>query len=460
MKVRLFSLLLTFVILFSVSVVKGQSNSDLTSLFDEIISSNYKPEEPGGVVLVARKGEVIYERAFGMANLELDAPMQKDFVFCIASMTKQFTAAAVLREVEKGTISLSDTVGKFLPEFPAHILPITIEQLLTHTSGIPNAKSVSALLAAGRGWLSAEQITATFKDLPPDFTPGTKWAYSNSGYQLLGYILEKAAGEPYAEFMERTLLKDAGMEHSFYGNDMKIVKHRASSYLYTRNGIENAVNPNVQIAFSAGALQSTAGDMFQWNKSLLSGKLLKRETLQKAWTPARLNDGTLTDYGYGWFIGELQGSPLVDHGGNMGGFMSHAIYLPQEDVYVAALFNFRGKLPEILTTQLAAIAIGKPLDLRPVELPEETLQSYAGTYMDGNNVEISISAENGKLFYQKKGGPKWSLTPYAKDKFIFDNTATIGEMQRNEKGAVIRFAMQTLRGQSKNVITRVEEMNK
>ncbi|HEX2982215.1 MAG TPA: hypothetical protein VHO28_01595, partial [Ignavibacteriales bacterium] len=164
--------------------------------------------------------------------------------------------------------------------------------------------------------------------------------------------------------------------------------------------------------------------------------------------------------GYGWFIGELQGSPLVDHGGNMGGFMSHAIYLPQEDVYVAALFNFRGKLPEILTTQLAAIAIGKPLDLRPVELPEETLQSCTGTYMDGNNVEISIIAENGKLFYQKKGGPKWSLTPYAKDKFIFDNTATIGEMQRNEKGAVIRFAMQTLRGQSKNVVTRVEEMNK
>jgi CubicO group peptidase (beta-lactamase class C family) len=438
----------TLIFLFNAPPTNGQSDAELTAQYDSLITSQFKQDEPGGVVLVSRKGEIIYERAFGMANLELDVPMEKDFVFPIASITKQFTAVAVLREVERGIISLSDTVGKFLTEYPEHLRKVTIEQLMTHTSGVPNAKSIASLLAIGRGWLTAEQIMATFKDQPLDFTPGAQWAYSNSGYQLLGYVLERAVHAPYPEFMDSTVLRDAGMTRSFYGNDMKIVKHRASSYLYTRMGIENASggSGNIQIAFAAGAIESTAEDMFKWSKSLVAGKLIRPETLKKAWTRAHLNDGSPTDYGYGWFIGELQGSPLVEHGGNMGGFMSHAIYLPQEDVYVVALFNFRGKLPEILTTQMASMAIGKPLNLNPVKLPEETLQSYAGRYKDAGGFEITIIEENGKLFYQKEGRPKWALTPYAKDKFVFDNTSTIGEMQRDGEGNITSFAMQTTRG--------------
>ena len=306
----------------------------------------------------------------------------------------------------------------------------------------------------GRGWLSAAQVMATFKDQPLDFPPGSRHAYSNSGYQLLGHIVEKVTSLPFPEFIESTLLEPAGMERSFWGNDMKVVPNRASPYLYTRNGLENAVNGNVQIAWAAGALQSTAGDFLKWHQTLLTGRFISKATLDKAWTPARLADGSVTSYGYGWFIGELQGSRIVEHGGNMGGFMSHTMYLPREDILVLVLLNSRGKrLPELIATDIAASAIGRPLNIKPVALSAELLQSYAGAYRDRSDTEVLITLENGQLFYQKRGGPKWRLTPYAKDKLFFDNTSTIGEMKRDADGRIVGFAMQTLRGMDRNVVS-------
>ena len=450
------AVLAPFFLALSPLLVRGQATSTLNAQFDSVIDAAYKSTEPGGVVLVARNGTVTYERAFGMMNVELGVPMNKDAVFAIASMTKQFTAVAVLQQMEKGALALTDTVGRFLPDFPAAVKGITIEQLLTHTSGIPNAKSVASLLAAGRGWLTAQQVIATFKDEPLDFPPGTRWSYSNSGYQLLGYIVEKITGQPLPEFIEATLLKPAGMDHSFWGDDTRIAANRASPYLFTRMGLQNAVNPNVQIAWAAGALESTAEDFLKWYRALLGGKFIARSTLEKAWTPARLKDGAPTNYGYGWFVGELQGSPLVDHGGNMGGFMSHAIYLPREDILVVVLLNSRGKrLPELIATDIAAAAIGRPLNIRPVLLAPDVLQSYGGVYRDKNNVDVVVKLENGKLSYQKQGGPKWSLTPYANDKLFFDNTSTIAEVKRDSHNTITGLAMQTLRGMDRNELTRV-----
>ena len=456
-RTRRFGLVRSFLFVLAVAPASlpAQSSAIPRAAFDSIIDAAFPADGPGGVALIARHGAVLYERAFGLANLELGVPMPQDAVFSIGSMTKQFTAIAVLQLVERGRLSLADTVGRFLPDYPAALRGITVEQLLTHTAGVPNATSVASLLALGRGWLAADQVLATFKDLPLAFTPGTRWAYSNSGYQLLGYLVEKATGQPLPEYIEHTLLEPAAMTHSLWGNDMRVVPNRASPYLFTRAGVENAVNGNVQIAWAAGALQSTAEDFLKWHTALLSGKFVTRATLDRAWTPARLRDGTATDYGYGWYIGTLQGSRLVEHGGNMGGFMSHAMYLPREDLLVVVFLNSRGKrLPELIATDLAAAAMGRPLAMQPVTLSPALLQSYAGTYRDASNALVTISLEQGRLFYQKAGGPKWALAPYAKDRLLFDNTSTIGEMRRDAQGRIVAFAMQTLRGQSKNVITR------
>ncbi len=425
--------------------------------FDAAIDSVYKPSDPGGVVLVSRNGKVIYERAFGMANVEWQAPMPKDAVFAIASITKQFTAVAILQQVEKGALSLNDTVGKFLPDYPAHLKGITIEQLLTHTAGVPAGKGPGSLLALGRGWLTAAEVMATFKDDPLDFPPGTRMAYSNTGYQLLGYLLEKVTGKPYPEFIQETLLKPAGMTSSFYGDDTRVARHRAAPYLFTRHGLQNAAIGNVQVAFAAGAIQSTAQDFLRWHRALLSGKFISRAMLEKAWTPARLKDGTVTDYGYGWFIGELQGSPIVEHGGNMGGFMSHAIYLPREDVLVEVFLNSRGKrLPELIATDIAAAAIGRPFAFRPVVLDSALLQSYAGKYRNPENIDVVIGTDNGKLYYHRAGGTRLIMMPYAKDKFLFENTSIIGEFQRDPAGKITGLATQLTRRTTKNLVIRTD----
>ena len=436
--------------------VHAQSAPALTRQIDSLVDTEYKPDEPGGVILVARNGQIAYERAFGLANVELKVPMVKSSVFAIASQTKQFTAVAALQLVEKGALALTDTVGKFLPSFPAALKGITIEQLLTHTAGVPNPKSIASLLAVGRGWLSADQVTSAFKDQPLDFAPGTRWSYSNAGYHLLGYVIEKVTGEPLPEYMEKTLLKPAGMTNSFWGNDMKIVPNRAAPYLYLRNGLENAVNSNIQIAWAAGALQSTAEDLLKWNRALLAGKLISKAMLEKAWTRGHLSNGQPVDYGYGWFVGELQGSQLVEHGGNMGGFMSHAIYFPREDLLVSVLLNHRGRrLPELVATDIAAMSLGRPLNMKAIVLSAEQLQEYTGVFRDTVNSEVVISLENDKLFYRRDSNPKLAFTPYAKDKFFFENTSIVGEMNRDSAGRIVSFTYRNLRATSTNVLTRV-----
>lgn len=443
---------ITILLFFFQSALIAQN---FNSAIDELIDSNYRMNEPGGVVLVSRHDKIIYERAFGMANMELDVPMQKDMLFSIASITKQFTAVAILQLVEQGKLSLSDSVGKFISNYPIGS-GITIEQLLTHTSGVPNALNLQPLQARVRGWITALEVLATFKDLPLDFTPGSKWSYSNSGYQLLGYIIEKVSGTSYEEYITKKVLEPAGMLHSQYGNDMKIVHHRASCYIYTRIGLENAVNGNVQVAFSAGAIQATIEDFHKWYVALESGKLVSSAMLKKAWQMKILAGGKPTEYGYGWFVGKLNGYELVDHGGNMGGFMSHAIYFPEQGLLVAVFFNFRGKLPEILATQIASIVTGHPLQLTEISVAPEVLSEYVGVYVDDKGDERTIGLENGKLYYQRKGGPKLSVLPIGKDKFYFDNTSMIGEMRRDTNAKIVYFELHTFRSTSNFSLQKIK----
>jgi CubicO group peptidase (beta-lactamase class C family) len=432
----------------------------LTAEFDRIISSEFKAQEPGGVVLVARKGEVIYKKAFGMANVELDVPMREEMVFNIASITKQFTAVAVLQLAEQGKLSLQDEITKYLPDYPAGGQKITVENLLTHTAGIPGSAPEAMLSLQGRKDLVAlREIIATFKQRPLDFAPGTKWGYSNNGYMLLGAIVEKVSGVSYPAYLEKNLFQPAGMTQTLFGDDQLLVKNRAASYVYSRaqSRFLNAINDKVETAYSAGAIQSTAADLFKWNQALNSHRLLKKESLERARTQYKLPDGRGTYYGYGWFVGNLQGSPLVEHGGNMGGFMSHAIHLPREDVFVAVFYNFRSaRLPEFLAGDLAALTIGKPFRMREISLDEKTLKSYVGVYEEGG-VERLITVEEGKLYYRRVGANRLTMKPYAKDKFFFEDTAVVGEFKRDANDNIISLEVSNKRGISSSVLIRTEK---
>lgn len=441
-------------------LAEGQTRGQLTAEFDRIISSEFKAQEPGGVVLVTRGGEVIYKKAFGMADMELDVPMREEMVFNVASVTKQFTAVAVLQLAEQGKLSLQDEVTKYLPDYPTGGQKITIENLLTHTAGIPgSAPEALTTLQGKRGLVSLQEIIATFKNRPLDFAPGTKWSYSNNGYMLLGAVIEKVSGVSYPQYLERNLFKPAGMTRTLFGDDYVIVKNRAASYIYSRaeSRFLNALNGKVEIAYSAGAIQSTAEDLFRWNQALNAHRLIKRESLEKARTEYKLPGGKGTNYGYGWFVGDIKGSPLVEHGGNMGGFMCHAIYLPREDVFVVVLYNFRAaRLPEFLAGDLAALAIGKPFDIKEISLDESLLKTYAGVYED-EGVERLITVENGKLYYQRAGANRISMKPYAKDKFFFENTAIVGEFRRDAGGRITGLALANKRGVSSSFLRRMDK---
>jgi CubicO group peptidase (beta-lactamase class C family) len=460
---KIMPLFLSFLVTlsFSVIVAKGQSRTHLTAEFDKIISSEFKPEEPGGVVLIAQKGRIIYKKAFGMANAELNVAMKPEMVFNIASITKQFTAVAVLQLTEQGKLSLQDEITKYLPDYPTGGQKITVENLLTHTAGIPGSDPAAITRLQGeRRWITLPEIIATFKNRPLDFAPGTKMIYSNNGYMLLGAIIEKVSGVSYREYLEKNLFKPAGMNETLFGDDYIIVKNRAASYVYSRSESKflNALNGKVEIAYSAGAIQSTADDLFKWNRALLAHKLIKKESLEKAQTEYKLPGGKGTFYGYGWFIGNIHGSPLVEHGGNMGGFMSHAIYLPAEDVFVAVFYNFRvpNRLPEFLAGDLAALAINKPFNIREITLDENLLKTYVGVYEE-EGVERLLTVENGKLYYQRVGANKLIMKPYSKDKFFIENTAIIAEFKRDAGDKITGLFLANKRGVSSNLLRKTDK---
>jgi CubicO group peptidase (beta-lactamase class C family) len=403
---------------------------------DMIMSKRFKANEPGSAAIVARRGQVIYKKAFGMANLELDVPMQPDNVFRIGSITKQFTAVAVLQLMEQGKLSLQDTITRFIPDYPMQHNRITIEHLLTHTSGIQSYTDMKDFMDRITLDQTPVEIIDHFKNEPMRFTPGTKWEYSNSNYFLLGYIIEKITGKPYPEYLEQNFFKPLGMSHTLYGSDEKIIKNRAAGYSMSDSGFENTHTMSMTQPYAAGSIQSTVEDLFKWNQAIHSYKLLKKQTLDKAFTNYKLNDGKESGYGYGWSFGNVQGSEDIEHGGAINGFRSVGIYLPKEDVFVAVFTNCDSRGPEDAAARLAAIAIGKPYEQKEIALDAATLPDYAGVYENETGEQRIISAAGNKLYSQRGRNQKFLIRASEKDKFFFDDALMTIAFSRNDKGAV------------------------
>jgi CubicO group peptidase (beta-lactamase class C family) len=408
----------------------------MTSEFDRLLSAQFKPGETGCAALVAVKGEIIYKKAFGMADLELNVPMQPDMIFRVGSITKQFTAIAILQLMEQGKLSLQDDITKFIPDYPTQAYNITIEHLLTHTSGIKSYTNVPEFQNYIKEDLKPAEAIDKFKNLPMDFAPGTKWLYNNSGFFLLGYIIEKASGKTYAEYIEENLFKPAGMTSSLYGTDKKIVKNRAGGYQPDGDKTVNADYLSMLLPYSAGSIMSTVEDLYRWNRALISYKLVKKETLEKAFTEYKLSDGKGTSYGYGWFLRQLQGSPTIEHGGAINGFLCNAIYLPAEDIFVAVFSNSTAKSPDLVSMKIAAVALGKPLNYKAIPVAADVLDQYTGIYEDESGSQRLITRDSSQLFSQRSGGQKYKIYPLAADKFFFDDSFTLISFNHNESGNI------------------------
>ncbi|HSO77847.1 MAG TPA: serine hydrolase, partial [Bacteroidales bacterium] len=408
-----------------------------TAELDRLLSEQFKPGAPGCAALVAVKGQIIYKKAFGMANIELDVAMQPDNVFRIGSITKQFTAVAILQLMEQGKLKLDDEITKFIPDYPTNGHIITVEHLLTHTSGIKSYTNVKEFGKLSRTDMKPEEVVDLIKTKPMEFAPGTKWSYNNSGYFLLGYIIEKITGKTYQEYLEENIFVPVGMTSSLYGNDIDIVKKRATGYAPGKDGIVNAEFLSMLLPYAAGSIQSTVEDLFKWNQALHSYKLVKKETLDMAFREYKLLNGKGTSYGYGWMLSGLQGSPTIEHGGGINGFLTNAIYLPQEDVFVALFSNSTTKAPDFTSQKMAALAIGKPLIINKVILTETELDEFAGIYTDEEEKEVTVSREGTDLFVMRSGGQSRKAFPAGKDKFFFEDSFTTVTFTRDASGKIV-----------------------
>ena len=402
-------------------------SQNLDATFDKLFGESFQPDGPGAAVLVAQKGRIIYHKAFGMANLELGVPLRPDHVFRIGSVSKQFTAAAILQLMEQGKLSLDDDLTRFIPDYPTMGKKITVEHLLTHTSGIKSYTEMKEWTPeVHRKDFTPAALVDFFKNQPMDFEPGTQYQYNNSGYILLGYIIEKVSGESYGAYISEHIFKPLGMHNSYYGDVEPVIRYRVAGYSRSGTGgaYTNAAFLSMTQPYAAGSLMSTVEDLYTWTKALHSGKVIKPESFKKATTPYVLPNGSNTHYGYGLQMGNLFGSPTVEHSGGINGFLSDLVYLPKEDVCVAILTNCDCEPPRDLSAKVAALAIGKPFAPAAIQVDAATLEQYTGVYENDKKEQRIITVENGQLYSLRTGGSRYKIIPFAADQFYFEKSLT------------------------------------
>jgi CubicO group peptidase (beta-lactamase class C family) len=311
---------------------------------------------PGAVFMVAKNGIPVYQKAIGKANVEHSDDLTPASVFQIGSMTKQFTAIAILMLEEQGKLNVSDAINVYIPDYPNgdHI---TIHHLLTHTSGIKDFTKMKSIKDIAQKEMTPKMMVDFFKNESPDFLPGDKWDYNNSGYVVLGYIIELASGEPYEDFIKNKIFKIAGMYHSKYASDRAIIYDRANGYHKKESGYVNKTSINYSVPFSSGAIMSTTQDMLKWQNALNQNLLLKNENNVKAFRKYKLNNGDEFTYGYGWHIKDVNGIPTREHGGSIFGYKSMAVYIQSEDIYVIGLSNCDCNSPTQLTRDIATYVL-------------------------------------------------------------------------------------------------------
>lgn len=395
------------------------SNKSLIAEMTQLIEEAYAADEPGCAVIVVQGGEVLLRVGRGMANLELNVPIEPDMVFRIASITKQFTAVSILMLTEQGKITLDDPITRFFPDYPTQGHHITIKHLLNHTSGIKSYTNMPEWFSRIRQDVSVAEMIDFFKEQPMDFAPGEKMSYCNSGYVLLGAIIEQVSEQSYADFLQQHIFTPLGMTQSGYDEAARIIPKRAAGYVPASDGYKNAPYLSMTQPFAAGALLSTVDDLARWDAALYTEQLLSQATLQQAFVKTELADGSFADYGLGWELSSYKGHPIVEHSGGIPGFTTFGLRLPEDRVYVAVLSNSMRLGAAELASRIAALVIGQPLiDPTPIELEPADWQQFVGTYQTKDDEVWTAVEENGRLSFQLGQSPPTELVPFAPNAFF------------------------------------------
>ncbi len=413
---------------------------------DRILADAWQADQPGAAVIVTEGGKTVYAAGRGLADLDAKTPITADTVFRIGSIAKQFSAAVMLDLVAEGKVSLDDPLSKYLPDFPQPGASATVRQLLNHTSGIASYTGIP-------GWMveantnrpyTTEQMIDLFEALPPPSKPGEAWMYNNSGYVLVGAIIEKVTGKPWHEVIAERIAAPLGLTTLRYGVLETQTPNMAKGYeMNAEGGFKPAPKLHMSVPHAAGALIGTVEDLAAWANALHHGRVLAPGIYQSMTVPAKLNDGSEHPYGFGLEMDKVRGFRTTGHGGGIHGFMTASMYIPEKDVFVAVFSNVAPPpkhSPDLVAFKLAALAVGQPFERFEKQKADlKALEPFFGVYrIAGTKAERSFFEQDGKLF-TRRDGPPMEVFPAGGNRFFYDTSLSWFELKRDASGPVMEM---------------------
>ena len=317
-----------------------QPSTDALAKLDQRVQAHLDDNNiPGGLVAVASRGQIIHLKTYGMANVELSVPVTDSTVFEIGSISKQFTSAAVMLLVQEDKLGLDDPIHQYLPDLPSEWLGVTVRQLLTHTSGIPDYEEIRSY-DVYRFRLTPEEVIQIAHGRPMDFAPGTGWYYSNTGYFLLSLVIERIEGLPLGQVLKSRIFGPLGMTQTRMADPEAIIRHRASGYWVNKVGeLINRSPTETSSSLGAGGILSSALDLAKWDEALYEDDLLRAESKATMWTPAILPNGDSTGYAFGWRVRRYRGLRSQGHGGQVAGFVADFSRFPDQEAAIIVFLN-------------------------------------------------------------------------------------------------------------------------
>jgi D-alanyl-D-alanine carboxypeptidase len=383
-----------------------------------------------GTVLVMKDGEPLLRKGYGQANREWGIPNAPDTKFRLGSITKQFTAASILQLAEREKLSLDDAIAKYYPGAPAAWEKITIHQLLNHTSGIPSYTDLPEFFRK-QSMIARNpvEIVKLTQEMPLEFDPGAKFKYNNTGYVLLGHVIEKISGGSYDEYLRKNLLEPLGLKDTGYDWNTTVISRRASGY---KPDGKLAPYLDMSLPHAAGSLYSTVDDLAKWSEGLESGKVVSKVNYAKMTTPY------LSEYGYGLVMQKFEGHDVVGHGGGINGFNSILLRAPADKLTVVVLANQESRAPDVMGKELAAMYFGKDVKPRPllteVKQPAEKMDVVAGQYELRPGFVLKVWREGEQMMTQATGQGKVPVFALSEHRYFAKAVDAQLEFKRGQDG--------------------------
>lgn len=404
--------------------------------YEEYMQATVNLGRFNGYVLVARDGKPVFSQGYGMANFEDDVANSSKTKFRIASVTKTFTAVAIMMLQERGKLSASEPVCKYLRNCAERWKPLTIRHLLSHTSGIPDYIASPDFMRTISMATTPDAIINSVRSGPLQFEPGSGFAYSNSNYIVLGRIIEIVAKQPYAAFIKSNILAPLGMKDTGYDDNSTLLKHRAIGYLGQPGSMISARYMDMSNAYAAGGLYSTAEDLLRWDQALLTERILKKSSIDEIFTPGK------GGVGYGWFVNRQTGGLVQMQSGLNSGFASAIYRYPEEKVSIILLSNLEDSAAHLgrIGHDLAAITFGEKYELPranvEIKVDAKAIEKYVGQYEFGPGRIINISRQEDRLFSQRGNEPAFEMFAESDTKYFFKGADVRFEFQLDAAGKV------------------------